>query len=35
MTRRFGSIDGYFEDGLRIDADGRARLREALTDDRA
>jgi protein-tyrosine phosphatase len=31
MTTRFGSVEGYFSDGLGIAADGLARLREALT----
>lgn len=31
MRQRFGSIDGYFEKGLGIDAEGRAQLRAALT----
>jgi protein-tyrosine phosphatase len=30
MTQRFGSIEGYFADGLGIDADGQQRLRDAL-----
>lgn len=30
MDQRFGSIEGYFADGLGIDADGQQRLRDAL-----
>lgn len=33
MRQRFGSIDGYFEKGLGIDAKGRGQLRSALTVD--
>jgi protein-tyrosine phosphatase len=29
---RFGSIEGYFSDGLGIDADGQAALRRALVE---
>jgi protein-tyrosine phosphatase len=32
MTQRFGSIEGYFEDGLGIDADGQQRLRDVLVE---
>lgn len=32
MRTRFGDIDGYFADGLGLDADARARLRTALLD---
>jgi hypothetical protein len=33
MRQRFGWIDGYFEKGLGIDAEGRAQLRAALMVD--
>ena len=32
MTRRFGSIEGYFSDGLRIDAATQRTLRVTLID---
>lgn len=32
MRQRFGSIEGYFGDGLGIDADGQRRLRDALVE---
>lgn len=32
MTRRFGSIEGYFEDGLRIDQNAQQALRNALIE---
>jgi protein-tyrosine phosphatase len=32
MTQRFGSIEGYFSDGLRIDQATQQALREALVD---
>jgi protein-tyrosine phosphatase len=32
MNQKFGSIEGYFADGLRIDADGQQRLRDALIE---
>lgn len=32
MSQRFGSIEGYFTDGLGIDVAGQRTLQEALTD---
>jgi protein-tyrosine phosphatase len=32
MKQRFGSIEGYFADGLGINEDGQQRLREALIE---
>jgi len=32
MKQKFGSIEGYFADGLGIDADGQQRLRDALIE---
>ena len=34
MRQRFGSIEGYFSEGLGIDADGQRVLRAALTEPR-
>jgi hypothetical protein len=30
MKQRFGSIEGYFEEGLGIDSDGQRSLRDTL-----
>jgi protein-tyrosine phosphatase len=35
MAARFGTIEGYFADGLGIGADGQAALRDALVERRA
>ena len=32
MTGRFGSVEGYFAEGLGIDAAGQAALREAFVE---